>query len=227
MAIFAGVSRYMNRMVEHRTAGPEVDLLYRMAPLAIGFHAESTLAVMASTARTPLFHISHGGTLTLFTGFKYAVVTFNAFEHTGMHRMTEGCAAGLLELENDVYGGFMTGAAITLDTECGRAIVAGTARCPLLHLAHGIAFIVRPGIKQFIMAISAGIHGKVFVMVEAGVVRKQNFLDRMTFAARLDTKNRLAIMTGAARFALLHVTHTVAAGSGSGSYNTVMTGAAG
>ena len=33
------------------------------------------------------------------------------------------------------------------------------------------------------MAITAGVYGEMFVMVKAGVIRKQNFFDGMAFTA--------------------------------------------
>lgn len=194
MAILAAVSGHMRLMAEHGAAGTEIDLLYRMAFLAVRFHTEGGLAVVTGTARTPLLHIGHGGALALFSGFEYAVVALNAFVHARMHRMAEGCIAGLLELVDDIHRRFMAGAAITLYAENGRAVVTGTARCPLLHLGHGETPVVRTGVVQLVMAIAAGIHSQVFVMVKPGIVRKQHFLDRVAFAAGFDTEGRRAVM---------------------------------
>lgn len=88
----------------------------------------------------------------------------------------------------------MTGAAITLYAEYGRTVVTGAARSPLLHLGHGEALVVRSGIVQLIMAIVAGVHCQMLVVVKPGVVRKQHLLDRMAFAAGFDTEGRCAVM---------------------------------
>lgn len=45
------------------------------------------------------------------------------------------------------------------------------------------------------MAIIAGVYGKMFIVVKAGVIRKLNFLDRMAFTAGLDAEGRFAVMT--------------------------------
>lgn len=45
------------------------------------------------------------------------------------------------------------------------------------------------------MAITAGVYGKMFVMIEAGVIRKLNFLDRMAFTAGLDAEGSFTVMT--------------------------------
>lgn len=50
MAVLAAVGGNMHRMAEHRTAGTVIDLLYRMALLTVGFHAKSSLAIVAGTA---------------------------------------------------------------------------------------------------------------------------------------------------------------------------------
>jgi hypothetical protein len=44
------------------------------------------------------------------------------------------------------------------------------------------------------MAIIAGVCGEMYIMVKAGVIRKQDLLDRMAFAARLDTESGFAVM---------------------------------
>ena len=48
------------------------------------------------------------------------------------------------------------------------------------------------------MAISAGVHGEMFIMVKAGVIRKQDLLDRMAFTARFDTEGSFAVVTRSA-----------------------------
>lgn len=103
VAILAAISGNMHLMAENGAAGPEIDLLYRMAFLAVGLHTKCGLAVVTGAARTPLFHIRHGGAPALFSGFEYGVVALNAFEHSRMHRMAEGCTAGFLELEDDIH----------------------------------------------------------------------------------------------------------------------------
>lgn len=45
------------------------------------------------------------------------------------------------------------------------------------------------------MAIAAGVYVKMLVMVKAGVMRKQHFLDGMAFTAGLDTEGVFPVMT--------------------------------
>lgn len=92
----------------------------------------------------------------------------------------------------------MACAAIAFYAEDGRTVMTGATRSSLFHLGHGVAFIIRTGIIQLVMTIGAGVQGQVFVMVKSGVVRKQHFLDRVAFTARLDTERSFTVMTGSA-----------------------------
>lgn len=72
------------------------------------------------------------------------------------------------------------------------------------------------------MAITAGVGGKMLIMIKSGVIREQDLLDRMTFTACPDTKSGFAVMARSARFPLVHFGHGKAPGSGPGCYNFVM-----
>ena len=118
--------------------------------------------------------------------------------------------------------------AITLDTKGGFTFMTGPAGIPPLHLGHGRSLIVRSGIIQLVVAVAAGVHIDMTVMTKTGIISKQDLFDRMTFAAPFfHTKGGLVIMTGAARLALLHISHGKALGSGTGAKNYIMAVTAG
>lgn len=118
--------------------------------------------------------------------------------------------------------------AITLDTKGGFTFMTGPAGIPLLHLGHGRSLIVRSGIIQLVVAVAAGVHIDMTVMTKTGIISKQDLLDRMTFAAPFfHSKGGLVIMTGAARLALLHISHGKALGSDTGAKNYIMAVTAG
>lgn len=54
-------------------------------------------------------------------------MTFGAFEQGRMHGMSKGGIPGFFNLECNIYSGFMTLLAITLDTEHGGAVMAAPA----------------------------------------------------------------------------------------------------
>lgn len=104
---------------------------------------------------------------------------------------------------------------ISLDAEDGRTVMANAAGSPFFHLGHGYPFIIGPGVIGLVMTISAGVDIQVLVMIEAGIIGKENFFDRMASAATFDTEGGLAIMTRTARPALIHIRHAVTPGSAS------------
>ena len=118
--------------------------------------------------------------------------------------------------------------AITLDTKGGFTFMTGPAGIPPLHLGHGRSLIVRSGIIQLVVAVAAGVHIDMTVMTKTGIISKQDLFYRMTFAAPfLHSKGGLVIMTGAARLALLHISHGKALGSDTGAKNYIMAVTAG
>lgn len=64
-------------------------------------------------------------------------------------------------------------------------------------------------------------------MTETGIVSKQDLFDRMAFAAVFYAKGGLIIMAGAARLALLHVSHGKALGSHASTENDIVAVTAG
>ncbi len=181
MAILAAIGGNMYRMAEYGAAGAKIDLFDCVAFLAVGFHTKGALAIVAGTARAPLFHVGHAGPYTLFTSLKNTIVTLDTGEHTLVNRMTEGCCSGFLDLENNIDGRFVTRIAISFYTEHGRTIVTASAGRTFFHLSHGHPFVIRTGVVELVVAIRAGVQDKMFVMIKSGVVRKKDFLDRMAF----------------------------------------------
>ena len=127
MAILAAIGGNVYRMAEYCAAGVKMNLFHRMAFLAVGFHSKGDLAIVAGTARAPLFHISHAGSYALFAGLEDLIVALDTFIHALVNGMAEGCGAGLLDLENNIDGRFVTLVTITFYAEHGRTVVAAAA----------------------------------------------------------------------------------------------------
>lgn len=131
-----------------------------------------------------------------------------------MSLVAEKGDAGLLDIISNGYGGFMALVAITRDIEGCFAFMAGTTGEPFFHLSHGGAFVVRPCVKKLIVAVAAGVHAEMAVMVEAGIVSKQHLFDRMALTATLlYSKGGFVIMASTARPTFFHVCHGIASGS--------------
>ena len=125
---------------------------------------------MAAAARLSLFHVSHADPYAPFAGDEYLIVAFNTFIHTLMVGVVKYRVPGLLDLENYIYGRFMTCITITFYTEYSRAVVAAAAGSPFFHLRHGKSLITRAGVVHFVMAIRTGVCCEMLIMVEAGVI---------------------------------------------------------
>lgn len=198
MAILAAVGGNMYRMAENCAAGTEINLFDRMALLAVGLHTKSVFTIVTCTARTTFFHICHGGTFAGFAGIENGAVALDTFEHAIVNGMTEICGASLIDFENNIDCCFVTFITITFYAEHGRTIMATAARCTLLHLCHDYPFVIRAGVEQLVVAISTGVHGKVFIMIKAGVIGKQDLFDRVALTARLDAESGFAVMARSA-----------------------------
>ncbi len=73
--------------------------------------------------------------------------------------------------------------------------MAAAARRTFFHLRHGKPLVIGTGAVQPAMAITAGVCGEMLIMVKAGIIRKQHFLDRMAFTAGLDAEGSFPVMT--------------------------------
>jgi hypothetical protein len=105
--------------------------------------------------------------------------------------------------------------------------MATSARSTFFHLSHCKTLVFRTCDKQLIMAISTCICGKMLVMAKTGVIRKQYFLDGMTFTACRNTKGDFAVVTRPARLTFFHITHGVSFGSSTCNDNTAVALSAG
>lgn len=119
MAILATVGGNMYRVAEYGAAGSKMDLFDRVTFLAVRFHPEGALAIMAGTAGTPLLHVGHAGPYTLLAGLENLIVAIDAFIHVPVYCMAESCGAGFLNLENDIDSRFVTLVTITFYAENG------------------------------------------------------------------------------------------------------------
>lgn len=84
--------------------------------------------------------------------------------------------------------------AITLYAKAGIAIMATAAGRTAFHLRHGETFVFRSGIIKFVMTIRTGIHGQMFVVIEAGIIREKDLFERVTLAAGFDAESCFAVM---------------------------------
>jgi len=210
MTLFTAVSGDMRRMTENRAARPKVDLLYSMAFLTVRLDTKSRLAIVTRSAGVPGFHGSHAVSLAGFAGYIQPVMAIGTLEQSGMDGMSEDSVTGLFNCEYDIYRRLVAFVTITLDAENGRSVMAAAAGCAFFHLCHCHAIIVRPGVIRLIMAISAGINRQVPIMIETGIVRKQDLFHRMTFTALLDVERGFSVMTRTARFPFIHISHAEA-----------------
>lgn len=170
MALLAAVGGDMHRVGKLGAAGAELNLFHRMAFLAVGFHPESGLVIMARAARAPLFHISHGCPHTLLASPEYRTVALTALEHVPVNSVAENGVAGFLDFKDDVHGRIVAFITIPLDTEHGRTVVTTAARSTFLHLRHGSSPVVLVGAEQLAMTVSTGINSKMLIVVKAGIV---------------------------------------------------------
>lgn len=99
--------------------------------------------------------------------------------------------------------------AILLDGECILAVMTDAAGLPLLHVIHGIAAVAVPGNEDLVVAVIAAVDAEMEIVTEYGTgVPEPDLLDGMAFvAAPLNGEGRLAVMTGAAGIAALHLCH--------------------
>lgn len=183
MAILAAIGGNVECMTEFGAAGAKMNLFDSMTFLAVGFYTKSGLAIMAGTTRTTFFHSSHAGPYTFFSGLENLIMAFNTFVHALMYGMAECCIARFFDFKNNINSRFVTLITISFNTENGRTIMAAAAGRTIFHLCHGKTLVIRTGAIQLTMTISAGVNGEMLIMVKAGIIRKQNFLDGMALTA--------------------------------------------
>lgn len=106
---------------------------YRMALLAITAHVERILAVMAETAGTPFFHVTHGVAMVNRLWKKRLVVTVIATIKRSMEFMTEK-RPGVPEPDLLYRMTLVTGC---FHGESSLIVMAGTTGIATLHLRHG------------------------------------------------------------------------------------------
>jgi hypothetical protein len=97
------------------------------------------------------------------------------------------------------------------------AVVTPAARKPPLHIDHGIAPVPLFILEKPVMAGRAGVEGIMVGMAESGIKNKIDLPYWMAAAATAsDAEGTFPVMTGSARFTLLHLLHGKSFGHGAG-----------
>lgn len=161
---------------------------------------------MTAAAGVSLFHVTHGMALAFRTGNKKFAVAIGAFVHFQMEFVAEKGIGSKGNILNCMAFG-----AILLDGEGSIPIVAGTARRPLLHLAHGNMRVAWRRLEKLVVAIATTIHAEMEVVTENDGAElgdlNRYFLDQMAFDALIKTECLGFVVTDTAGFPLLHLGH--------------------
>lgn len=174
---------------------------------AIGSDGEGEFALVAGPAGMTFFHLLHRKSFAFFSGNEKAGVTILALELDVQMDIVRKHRAGA---EIDVFYGVATSTVRLYGKRYG-AVMAPSARFPLLHLDHGLVRVVGCGTKKAVVAVAARkFLFKMEIMAEddhpeVGYVYGNFFRD--VAAGALFERERTLAMTRAARQPFLHVSH--------------------
>lgn len=173
---------------------------YRVALLAISAHVERILAVMAETAGTPLFHVTHGVALVYLLRQKCLAVTVIATIERSMKLVAEK-RSGIPEPDLLYRMTLVTGC---FHGESCLIVMAGAAGVAALHLRHGNTPGVLAEREDPIVTIFAFIDPGMKLVAEqdrAGLLHLKTdlFCGLVTAAAiPFHRKGKIRIMAGSA-----------------------------
>lgn len=177
---------------------------------------EGILAVVAGAAGLALVHVSHGGLECAGLVGEDLGVAVGTLVHAEMEVVAEVCLAGI-GLEQDVgrLVAFVALVALTLDGEGIRAVVAAAAGFPFFHLGHGCLGCAGLVGEYLGVAVWALEHADMDLVAEDRVGGSLGFEGNFAgfhplvavAAIAGHGEGFLAVVAGAAGFALFHLRH--------------------